>query len=140
MIAPGERLEEANREASMAAYRLEHVGIVVPQDAREATMQFYESVFGWKLLREMSGVAFVGDGTGGRIEFLFRDDPPMAAPNHLAFGVSLDEFDSVTEKVKAAGAPSEPTVDTPAGDRLFWFFDPSGTRCQLVGRANPMPE
>ena len=44
----------------MAAYRLEHVGIVIPTEKREATMRFYESVFGWKLLREMTGVAFVG--------------------------------------------------------------------------------
>lgn len=125
----------------MAAYRLEHVGIVIPPDKREATMQFYESVFGWRLLREMSGVAFVGDGSGGRIEFLFNATAqPMAAPNHLAFGVSLAEFDSVMEKIKATGAPSEPVVDTPAGDRLFWFFDPAGTRVQIVGRANPMPE
>ena len=124
----------------MAAYRLEHVGIVIPSAQREATMRFYESVFGWRLLREMPGVAFVGDGSGGRIEFLFRDDPPMAAPNHLAFLVALDEFDSLMEKIKATGAPSEPPVDTPAGDRLFWFHDPAGTRAQIVGRANPMPE
>lgn len=124
----------------MAAYRLEHVGIVIPTEKREATMRFYESVFGWRLLREMTGVAFVGDGSGGRIEFLFRDDPPMAAPNHLAFLVSLDEFDGLMEKIKATGAPSEPPVDTPAGDRLFWFHDPAGTRAQIVGRANPMPE
>ncbi len=124
----------------MAAYRLEHVGIVIPPDKRDATMQFYESVFGWRLLREMSGVAFVGDGSGGRIEFLFMEKDAMAAPNHLAFGVSLDEFDSLMAKIKATGAPSEPPVDTPAGDRLFWFFDPAGTRAQIVGRANPMPE
>lgn len=124
----------------MAAYRLEHVGIVIPTDKREATMQFYESVFGWRLLREMPGVAFVGDGSGGRVEFLFRDDPPMAAPNHLAFSVSLDEFDGLMAKIKATGAPSEAPVDTPAGDRLFWFFDPAGTRAQIVGRSNPMPE
>jgi predicted enzyme related to lactoylglutathione lyase len=139
MIAPGETVSE-QREGSMAAYRLEHVGIVIPPEKREATMQFYETVFGWRVVREMPGVAFVGDGSGGRIEFLFNDKGPMAPPNHLAFSVSLDEFDSLMEKIKATGAPSEPPVDTPAGDRLFWFFDPAGTRVQTVGRANPLPE
>lgn len=125
----------------MAAYRLEHVGIVIPPEKREATMQFYESVFGWRLLREMPGVAFVGDGSGGRIEFLFNATAqPVAPPNHLAFSVSLDDFDSLMEKIKATGVSSEAPVDTPAGDRLFWFFDPAGTRAQIVGRANPMPE
>ena len=89
----------------MAAYRLEHVGIVIPPEKREETMQFYQSVFGWQIVREMPGVAFVGDGSGGRIEFLFNDKGPMAPPNHLAFSVSLDEFDSLMEKIKATGAP-----------------------------------
>ena len=124
----------------MATYRLEHVGIVVPPAKREATVNFYESVFGWRILREMPGVAFIGDGAGGRIEFLFNDKDPMAAPNHLAIGVPLAEFDSLMEKIKATGAPSEPPVDTPAGDRLFWFQDPAGSRAQIVGRSNPMPE
>ncbi len=124
----------------MAAYRLEHVGIVVPPAKREATVNFYESVFGWRIVREMPNVAFVADGSGGRIEFLFYDHAPMNPPNHLAFGVPLAEFDALMEKIKATGAPSEPPNATPAGDRLFWFFDPVGTRVQIVGRANPMPE
>lgn len=124
----------------MAGYRLEHVGIVVPPAQREATVQFYASVFGWRIVREMPNVAFVSDGSGGRIEFLFYEQQPMNPPNHLAFSVPLAEFDALTEKIKATGAPSEPPVDTPAGDRLFWFFDPAGTRAQIVGRANPLPE
>jgi len=126
-------------EDSMA-YRLEHVGVVTPPAARDATLQFYESVFGWRILREMTGVAFIGDGSGGRIELLFMDREPMAPPNHLAISVSLGEFDAVMEKIKATGVPSEPPVDTPAGDRLFWFSDPAGNRAQIVGRSNPMPE
>ena len=124
----------------MAGYRLEHVGVVTPPAQREATMNFYESVFGWRTLREMPGVAFIGDGSGGRIELLFRDDPPMAPPNHLAFVVPLAEFDALMAKIQATGVPSEAPVDTPAGDRLFWFHDPAGNRAQIVGRSNPMPE
>jgi len=140
MIAPGAARQEAKREESMAAYRLEHVGIVIPPAKRKATVTFYESVFGWRVVREMPNVAFIGDGSGGRIEFLFYDNEPLNPPNHLAFSVPLAEFDALMEKIKATGVTFEPPVDTPAGDRLFWFFDPAGSRAQIVGRSNPMPE
>lgn len=125
----------------MATIRLEHVGIVVPPATKDATVAFYQSAFGWHILREMTGVAFAGDGSGGRIEFLFMDGSPMTPPNHLAFVVPLAEFDDLMAKIKAAGVPTdEKANDTPAGDRLFWFFDPAGNRVQIVGRATAMPE
>jgi len=139
-LRPVQRGKEAKREESMAAYRLEHVGIVVPPAKREATVAFYESVFGWQVVREMPNVAFVSDGSGGRIEFLFYDNETLNPPNHLAFSVPLAEFDALIEKIKATGVTHEPPVDTPAGDRLFWFFDPAGSRAQIVGRSNPMPD
>ena len=46
----------------MAAYRLEHVGIVVPPAKREATVNFYESVFGWQTVREMPRAGCIDTG------------------------------------------------------------------------------
>ncbi len=122
----------------MAGYRLEHVGIVTAPGKRDENLKFYESVFGWHLLRDMGNVAFMGDGSGGRIEFLFMDGAPMTAPNHLAFLVPLDEFDAMVEKIKAAGAAPEEVRDGPS--RLFFFRDPAGNRAQIVARTEPMPE
>jgi predicted enzyme related to lactoylglutathione lyase len=125
----------------MATFRLEHVGIVVNPAKREETVRFYEQVFGWHTVRELGQVAlFIGDGSGGRIELLFNDAAgPMNAPNHLAFVVPFDEFDQVAERIKATGVPMDARGTNPAG-RILFFSDPAGTRAQIVGRPEPMPE
>lgn len=123
----------------MATIRLEHVGIVVPPAAKEATVAFYERIFGWHLLREMPGVAFMGDGSGGRLELLYQDTAPMNAPNHLAFVVPLEEFDAIAATIRETGVPMDEPMTNPAG-RLVFFNDPAGNRAQIVGRNAPMPE
>jgi predicted enzyme related to lactoylglutathione lyase len=124
----------------MATFRLEHVGVVVNPAKRDETVQFYEQVFGWHTVREIPGAMFIGDGGGGRIEFLFNDSAgPMNAPNHLAFVVPIDDFDQIAERIRATGVPMDPPGTNPAG-RILFFYDPAGNRAQIVGRPEPMPE
>src|SRR4051794_13677992 len=114
MIAPAAS-GVRSREEIMATFRLEHVGIVVNPAKREETVRFYEQIFGWHTLREMPGVMFVGDGSGGRIEFLFNDSAgPMNAPNHLAFVVPLEEFDQIAARIKETGVPMDEPMTNPA--------------------------
>ena len=123
----------------MASYRLEHVGVVVSPAKLDETRRFYESIFGWNTLREMPGAIFIGDGSGGRIEFLVTDAAPLNPPSHLAFVVPLSEFDTIMANIKGAGVAADEPRDNPSGDRLFFFSDPAGNRAQIVGRTNPMP-
>ena len=70
-------------------YHLEHVGIAASSAMFEATVRFYEEIFGWHRLREEPGVLFfLGDGAGGRFEIFVSKAPPLAHPHHLAFGVA----------------------------------------------------
>lgn len=121
------------------AHRLEHVGLGARRDVYEATVRFYEQVFGWHQLRELPGeLTFVGDGAGARLEIFPTDSPPMVDPHHLAFSVEADEFEAVRDALRQAGsAPEEPFVNE-FGDRISFFDDPAGNRGQIVARKAPL--
>jgi catechol 2,3-dioxygenase-like lactoylglutathione lyase family enzyme len=119
--------------------RLEHVGIGAARDRYEETIQFYERVFGWHRIKEQPGeLAFLGDGTGGRLEILVADGPPLSAPHHLAFVVEHAEFDATLEALRQAGAALQEPRSNPFGDRLVFFTDPAGNLAQIVGRREPL--
>ena len=123
---------------------LEHVAISTTPEAFAATVQFYQTVFGMHIVREAvdargRNLAFVGDGQGGRIEIMAYGLPALPAPNHLAFGVSHEDFDATIERLKAAGVKVDPPMPAGSSDRLGYFDDPAGNRCQIVARANPLP-
>lgn len=122
-----------------AVIRLEHIGLGAARDRFEETISFYQTMFGWHLIKESPGqLAFIGDGLGGRLEILPNDALPLTMPHHLAFVVELSEFDAAMARLREAGAPlKEPTLN-PFGDRLVFFTDPSGNVVQIVGRREPL--
>lgn len=122
---------------------LEHVAISTTPETFAATVKFYTTAFGMKIIREVvdaqgRNIAFVGDGQGGRIEIMAYGLPALPAPNHLAFGVSHADFDATLERVKAAGAKVDPPAPAGSADRLGYFDDPAGNRGQIVARTNPL--
>lgn len=120
-------------------YRLEHVGIGAQRDRYEKTVRFYESVFGWRRLREQPGIlTFVGDDAGGRFEIFATDKAPLRAPHHVAFAVSLDDFDRVSEALRSAGATLDEPFINDFGDRILSFTDPADNSAQIVGRIVPL--
>ena len=123
----------------MSVVRLEHVGLGAARGKYEETIRFYEQVFGWHRIKESPGqLAFIGDGEGGRLEVIVDDAPPLPKPHHLAFGVDPNEFDSMMEALRAAGARVDEPMTNPFGDRMVFFSDPAGNRAQVVGRLEPL--
>ena len=121
--------------------RLEHVGLGARRDAYEATVRFYEQVFGWHRVREEEGeLTFVGDGSGARLEIFPTDSPPLVDPHHLAFAVTAAEFDGVHAALAGAGARPEAPFINSFGDRIAFFTDPGGNRGQIVARVAPLAE
>lgn len=120
--------------------RLEHVGIGVSRDNYEATLAFYERVFGWRRIREVpDDFTFLSDGQGGRIEVLLRDGAaPLGAPHHLAIVVARDDFEATTAALREAGAQFDQPITNATGDRLLYFTDPAGNYAQIVGRVTPL--
>jgi predicted enzyme related to lactoylglutathione lyase len=123
------------------AIRLEHVGIPARGELFDQTVQFYQQVFGWTLVREMTGsnrLAFVSDGQGGVLEILDVEGDGIPNPAHLAFMVPLPEFEATRERLAELGVAFDPVNITGAGDHLAYFSDPAGNRAQLVGRKTPL--
>lgn len=121
-------------------YRLEHVGLGARRDAYEATVRFYEEIFGWHRLRELPGeLVFLGDGAGARLEIFPTDLPPLDEPHHLSFSVPPEEFDAVREALVRAGAQPEEPFENEFNDRLCYFNDPADNRAQIVARKVPLP-
>lgn len=123
------------------AIRLEHVGIPAKGDLFDQTVQFYERIFGWKVIRLVQGnqhLAFISDGQGGVLEILDVDGPGIPNPAHLAFMVPIAEFDSMRDALAEKGVAFDPVVVTDSGDHLAYFYDPAGNRAQLVGRVTPL--
>lgn len=123
------------------AIRLEHVGIPARGDLFDQTVQFYQRVFGWTVVREMTGeqrLTFITDGQGGMLEILDVDGPGIPNPAHLAFMVPMGEFEATREALSEKGVAFDPTTVTAAGDHLAYFYDPAGNRAQLVGRVQQM--
>ncbi len=119
--------------------KLEHVGICVPKEKFDATLAFYETVFGWHRIREVPGrLAFIGDGDGGRIELVIDDVPALPKPHHGAFVLPIEELDAAVATLEAAGAKCDPVSTGPTGDKLLFFYDPAGNYMQIVGRLNAL--
>ena len=122
-------------------YRLEHVGLRAPRDRYEATVRFYEEVFGWHRLRELPGeLTFVGDGAGARLEIYPTDGAPLGPSHHLAFGVAPEEFDAMRERLQAAGATLDEPYVNEFGDQIGYFNDVAGNRAQIVARQAHLPQ
>jgi catechol 2,3-dioxygenase-like lactoylglutathione lyase family enzyme len=119
--------------------RLEHVGLGAAREHFEATIRFYEQVFGWHRIKENPGdLAFIGDGLGGRLEVLARDEPPLALPHHLAFSVDPADFAATLAALRASGVPVQEPTKNPFGDTLVFFTDPAGNVAQIVSRLEPL--
>jgi catechol 2,3-dioxygenase-like lactoylglutathione lyase family enzyme len=118
---------------------LEHVGIGAARDRFEATIRFYEQVFGWHRIKENPGdLAFLGDGKGGRLEILARDEPPLSMPHHLAFAVDAADFEATVAALRASGVPVQEPTTNPFGDTMIFFRDPAGNAAQIVSRVEPL--
>jgi catechol 2,3-dioxygenase-like lactoylglutathione lyase family enzyme len=119
--------------------RLEHVGIGAARDRFEETIRFYEQVFGWHRIKENPGdLAFIGDGQGGRLEILARDQPPLTLPHHLAFAVHSAGFEATVAALRASGVPVQEPTTNAFGDTMIFFTDPAGNAAQIVSRLEPL--
>jgi predicted enzyme related to lactoylglutathione lyase len=121
--------------------RLEHVGIGAARNRFEETVRFYEQVFGWHRIKEQPGeLAFIGDGRGGRLEVMARDEPPLTLPHHLAFVVDVTDFETTLAALRASGVQVQEPATNPFGDTMIFFTDPAGNVAQIVRRKEPLAQ
>ena len=116
----------------MTARGLHHVNVVVPPGGTTAAAQFYERVLG------LAPLAKPGGGSGAWLELAdgtqvhVSERPGQPHPD-AHFGLVVDGFDAVLERIRAAGAPWT-EQESLAGARRGFTRDPAGNRVEVIDR------
>ena len=116
----------AAQPATLKSATINHVSVLVTDMAR--SMEFYDRVFGLKLMSEDKANKIARLGTGGKILVSLRVEPPPGVIDHFAIGVEGFNRDAVTDDLKGFGL-------TPAENIEFGFHvkDPDGAVVQITG-------
>ena len=112
--------------ATLKSATINHVSVLVTDMAR--SMEFYDRVFGLKLMSEDKANRIARLGTAGKILVSLRVEPPPGVIDHYAIGVDGFNRDAVTADLKGFGL-------TPADNIEFGFHvkDPDGAVVQITG-------
>jgi catechol 2,3-dioxygenase-like lactoylglutathione lyase family enzyme len=120
--------------------RLHHVNVVVPPGATERVVEFYAGPLGLRqVAKPTEGVAQTGawfdiGDTGSQVHVSERDGERHPQTH---FGLVVDDFDTVLERLRSAGAPWEDQPQIFGGRRGF-TRDPEGNRVEILERAGDL--
>ena len=125
LAAAGTTLPAAAQATPFSSTRIDHISIQVTDMAR--SIEFYERIFGLKILSEDKANEIVRMGVTRIIVSLHRK-PPVGIVDH--FAIAIDGFDreAVTAELAKHGLTAEQNLD-------YGFFvrDPEGIPVQIVG-------
>ena len=126
LIAGGAAGSGTAAAATLKSASINHVSVLVTDMAR--SLEFYDRVFGLKLVNEDKTNKIARLGTGGKILVSLRVEPPPGVIDHFAIGVDGFNRDAVTADLKGFGL-------TPAENIQFGFHvkDPDGAVVQITG-------
>ncbi len=119
--------------------RLHHVNVVVPPGQTGAAVEFYGGVLGLsRVPKPAAGVAQGGAWldivAGTQLHVSERDGDRHPDPH---FGLVVDDFAGVLDRLAASGAPWTEQADLFGGRRGF-TRDPAGNRVELLERAGEL--
>jgi catechol 2,3-dioxygenase-like lactoylglutathione lyase family enzyme len=125
VAAAGAALPAAAQTTPFSSTRIDHISIQVTDMKR--SVEFYEKIFGLKILGEDKENEIVRMGVTKIIVSLHRK-PPMGIVDH--FAIAIDNFDreAVTAELAKHGLKAEQNLDYG-----FYVRDPEGIPVQIVG-------
>lgn len=119
--------------------RIHHVNVVVPPGQTDSVMAFYVDVLGLRRTPkptegvDQSGAWFdIDDRTQVHVS---ERDGAVHPQSH--FGLVVDDFDAVLDRLRASGASWEDQADLFGGRRGF-TRDPAGNRIELLESAGTL--
>ncbi len=115
--------------------------IVAAKD-RQASAEFFTELFGLPAPKEFGPFLAVTLNHGVSLDYAQVGADEEVRPQHYAFLVSEDEFDSIYGKIRDRGMPhwADPHGQHPGeinhndGGRGVYFFDPSGHGLEIITR------
>ncbi|MGH2806191.1 MAG: VOC family protein [Actinomycetota bacterium] len=115
----------------MKVVGLEHVAITSPDELMDEVLEWYEGILGLERIEKPPGTrdagAWFGAGTGQVHVTLDQHNPPKTAH----FGVVVDDFGNIVERLRGAGCHIEQARQIP-GRRRFFTRDPAGNRVEII--------
>ena len=125
VAAAGGALPAMAQTTPFSATRIDHISIQVTDMAR--SIEFYEKIFGLKILGEDKENEIVRMGVTKIIVSLHRK-PPVGIVDH--FAIAIDDFnrEAVTAELAKHGLNAEQNLDYG-----FYVRDPEGIPVQIVG-------
>jgi catechol 2,3-dioxygenase-like lactoylglutathione lyase family enzyme len=90
-------------------------------------MEFYDRVFGLKLLSEDKANKIARLGTGGKVLVSLRVEPPAGKIDHFAIGVQNFNRDAVTKELQSMGITPRENIEFG-----FYILDPDGAPVQIT--------
>ena len=125
LAAAGGAQQAGAQTAPFSSTRIDHISIQVSDMAR--SIEFYEKIFGLKILSEDKENEIVRMGVTRIIVSLHRK-PPVGVVDH--FAIAIDGFDreTVTAELAKHGLTAQQNLDYG-----FYVRDPEGIPVQIVG-------
>ena len=125
MAAAGGAASAAAQATPFTSTRIDHISIQVTDMAR--SIEFYEKIFGLKVLNEDKENEIVRMGVTRIIVSLHRK-PPVGIVDHFAIAIDAFDREAVTAELAKHGLTAEQNLD-------YGFFvrDPEGIPVQIVG-------
>ncbi|QIR41791.1 VOC family protein (plasmid) [Tolypothrix sp. PCC 7910] len=110
---------------------------IVPARDKEASAEFFASIFGLKVEKDVGH--FVAVRVNEKLTLDFADSDVFES-HHYAFHVSDEEFDAIFARIKDKGIEysSDPMhhnkgeINHRKGGRGFYFDDPNGHNLELL--------
>ncbi len=120
---------------------IEHTAICSP--APKALAEWYVSTLGFVINYESSSTVFVKAQNGYMIEITTAEGDRAAAgmkePGIRHFAVSVTDFDSVYDDLKAKNVSIVGEPIDKKGVKAVFFTDPEGNILHLLQRTDPLP-
>lgn len=112
--------------APLKSGSINHSSVLVSDMAR--SMEFYDRVFGLKLLSEDKANKIARLGTGGKVLVSLRVEPPAGKIDHFAIGVDGFNREAVTRELQSMGITPRENIEFG-----FYVLDPDGAPVQITG-------
>ena len=126
IAAVGVGASAAVSAAPLKSGSINHSSVLVSDMARST--EFYDRVFGLKLLSEDKANKIARLGTGGKVLVSLRVEPPAGKIDHFAIGVDGFNREAVTKELQGLGLTPRENIEYG-----FYILDPDGAPVQITG-------
>jgi catechol 2,3-dioxygenase-like lactoylglutathione lyase family enzyme len=125
LVAAGAATPAAAQETPFKSLRIDHISVQTPELAR--SREFYEAIFGLKVLNEDKPNEIVRMGVTKTIVSLHHKEP-TGIVDHFAIAVEGFEREAATRALELHGLTPQTNLDYG-----FHVRDPAGVPVQIVG-------